>query len=77
VISDYDLNTDHSGADCIAYMRQLSGRKVPALLMTGHNVKQVEAALNDAGIPVLSKPVRPAELRAVLSALRVQLPSRA
>ena len=76
VISDYDLNTDHSGADCIAYMRQLSGRKVPALLMTGHNVKQVEAALADPGIPVLSKPVRPAELRAVLATLRAQLPLR-
>lgn len=75
VISDYDLDTEHSGADCIAYMRQLSGSKVPAMLITGHDVKTVETAINDTSIPVLSKPVRPAELRSVLAALRTQIPS--
>lgn len=70
VISDFDLDTEASGADCIAYLRQMSGSNVPALLITGHDKQRVEEAMNDVTIPVLSKPVQPAELRSVLTALK-------
>ena len=74
VISDFDLNTEASGADCIAYMRQLSGSNIPAMLITGHDTQRVEDAVGDPTIPVLSKPVRPAELRSMLTALKAGLP---
>lgn len=74
VISDFDLNTEASGADCIAYMRQLSGSNIPAMLITGHDKQRVEEAVGDPTIPVLSKPVRPAELRSMLTALKAGIP---
>lgn len=72
VITDFDLDTEASGADCIAYVRQLSGRNIPAIIVTGHDVRRVQEAVNDAEIPVLSKPVHPAELRSLLVALKLE-----
>ncbi|MDH1265019.1 hybrid sensor histidine kinase/response regulator [Pseudomonas sp. GD03944] len=75
LITDFDLGTEASGADCIAYVRQLRGRDIPAVVLTGHDVGRVQAAVNDAVIPVLSKPVHPAELRSLLVALRLEQPA--
>lgn len=71
IVTDYDLGTEVSGADCIARLRHLHGRRIPAVVITGHDVKRAQEALGDKDIPVLAKPVRPAELRSVLSALRL------
>ena len=71
VITDFDLDRSASGADCIAYLNRLQGRRIPAIVVTGHDIPQVQQALGDAEIPVLAKPVRPAELRALLLAFRV------
>lgn len=71
VITDFDLDRSASGADCIAYLNRLQGRRIPAVVVTGHDIPQVQQALGDAEIPVLAKPVRPAELRALLLAFRV------
>lgn len=71
VITDFDLNRSASGADCIAYLNRLQGRRIPAVVVTGHDIPQVQQALGDPEIPVLAKPVRPAELRALLLAFRV------
>lgn len=76
VITDFDLGTDASGADCIAHVRQLSGREIPAIIMTGHDVRRVQEAVNDDGIPVLPKPVHPAELRSLLVALKLERQAR-
>ena len=40
------------------------------MIITGHDVDRIQAALHDRQIAILSKPVRPAELRATLRALR-------
>ena len=73
VITDFDLGPDASGADCIEHVRRLSGRNVPAIIMTGHDVRRVQDQVGDDSIPVLSKPVQPAELRSLLVALRLKL----
>lgn len=72
IITDFDLGSEASGADCIAYVRQLSGRDIPAVILTGHDVRRVQDAVNDEEIPVLSKPVHPAELRSLLVAFNVE-----
>ncbi len=69
VITDFDLGDRQTGADCIAMVRESIRRRVPALVMTGHDEARVRAELDDATIPVLTKPVRPAELRSVLNTL--------
>ena len=72
VITDFDLGREASGADCINHVRTLSGRNVPAIIMTGHDVRRVHEQLGDEDIPILSKPVQPAELRSLLVALKLR-----
>ncbi|SDH84509.1 Signal transduction histidine kinase [Pseudomonas flavescens] len=71
VVTDFDLGREASGADCIKHVRALSGRNVPAIIMTGHDVRRVQEQLGDDNIPILSKPVQPAELRSLLVALKL------
>ncbi|MBD9396395.1 hybrid sensor histidine kinase/response regulator [Pseudomonas sp. PDM11] len=72
VITDFDLGLEASGADCIAHVRALAARQVPAIIMTGHDVRRVQEAVGDDQIPILSKPVQPAELRSLLVALKLK-----
>jgi signal transduction histidine kinase/CheY-like chemotaxis protein len=70
IVADYDLGTHATGIECIDDVRQRRGWAVPAMIITGHDVEKIQAALKDRDIAILSKPVRPAELRATLRALR-------
>ncbi len=72
VITDFDLDRSATGADCIAYLNELHGRRIPAIVMTGHEIQHVQKSLNDPQIPVLAKPVRPAELRSLLLSFKVR-----
>ncbi|MFH6600382.1 ATP-binding protein [Ectopseudomonas khazarica] len=73
VVTDFDLGTEVSGADCIRHLRRHSGREVPAIIMTGHDVRRVQEQVGDGNTPILSKPVQPAELRSLLVALKLKL----
>ncbi|UST72321.1 ATP-binding protein [Pseudomonas siliginis] len=70
IVADYDLGTHTTGIECIDEVRRQRGWAVPAMIITGHDVEKIQAALHDRQIAILSKPVRPAELRATLRALR-------
>ncbi|OLF52953.1 hybrid sensor histidine kinase/response regulator [Pseudomonas chlororaphis] len=72
IVADYDLGNHATGIECIDSLRRQRGWAVPALILTGHEVEKIQAALHDRNIAILSKPVRPAELRASLRALREQ-----
>jgi len=71
VITDFDLDRTASGADCLAYLRDLQGQHVPAIVISGHDVAQVQRAIDDPRVPILSKPVRPHELRALLRTFKL------
>lgn len=73
IVADYDLGPQATGIDCIDQLRAQRGQAVPALIMTGHDIDRLQAALHERGIAVLAKPVRPAELRAALRELREQV----
>lgn len=70
IISDFDLGERITGIDCIDVIRQRAGRDIPAIIMTGHDPEKVRHGISDAGMSVLSKPVRPAELRSILVAYK-------
>lgn len=72
LITDFDLGRGQTGTDCIAAVRKFARRNVPAIVMTGHDEARVRADMGDASIPILAKPVRPAELRSVLTAQVLQ-----
>ncbi|UVL37060.1 hybrid sensor histidine kinase/response regulator [Pseudomonas sp. B21-041] len=74
IVADYDLGTHATGIECIDDVRRQRGWAVPAMIITGHDVEKIQAALHDRDIAILSKPVRPAELRATLRALRDRQP---
>ncbi|MCR4266556.1 hybrid sensor histidine kinase/response regulator [Nitratireductor sp. ZSWI3] len=67
MITDYDLGGRKTGADCILAVRKLVGRPIPAIIVTGHDETRVQRDLGDDTVPILAKPVRPAELRSVLT----------
>ncbi len=73
VVTDFDLGIEASGADCIAHVRKASGHDVPAIIMTGHDVRRVQEQVGDSDIPILPKPVQPAELRSLLVAFKLKL----
>lgn len=70
IVADYDLGTHATGIECIDEVRRQRGWAVPAMIISGHDVERIQAALHDRQIAILSKPVHPAELRATLRGLR-------
>ncbi|EJE6498316.1 response regulator [Salmonella enterica] len=66
LITDFDLGNKTTGTECIATVREMNGWKVPAVVMSGHDDARIREEIGDPEIPILSKPVRPAELRSVL-----------
>lgn len=72
LITDFDLGEKKTGAECIALVRKLAQQAVPTIVMTGHDETRVRQELGDPSIPILAKPVRPAEMRSVLTAVRLR-----
>lgn len=68
IVTDFDLPGPENGVECIARVRRVLGRPIPALVVTGHTSEMV----GGEGLQVMAKPVRPAELRAVLMAERLR-----
>ncbi|RWX81021.1 hybrid sensor histidine kinase/response regulator [Neorhizobium lilium] len=66
LITDFDLGGGITGTDCIRSIRERSGKDVPVVVMSGHDEARVREDLGSADIPILSKPVRPAELRSII-----------
>lgn len=68
VVCDYRLPRT-SGTALIQRIRAEAARDVPALIVTGDTSAEAVATVQASGLPVLAKPVRPAKLRALISAL--------
>lgn len=76
LITDFDLGERVTGTDCIAQVRRLANWEVPAVVMSGHDAVRVRDDIGDERIPILSKPVRPAELRSVIMAAAMEAADR-
>lgn len=71
LIADYHLDDGETGDDAIRELRDRASSDVPALVITADRSEEVRGHLASAGIPVLTKPVKPAQLRALLRQLGV------
>ena len=69
IIADYDLGNHATGIECINTLRQQRGWAVPALILSGHDTDKIQTQLRENDIAILSKPVRPTELRTTLREL--------
>ncbi len=71
VLMDYHLDQT-SGLDAIEWLRHNVGGHLPAALVTADRTAAVRALAEDRGITVVTKPVKPAALRATISGLAGQ-----
>ena len=71
VLMDYHLDQT-SGLDAIEWLRHNVGGHLPAALVTADRSAAVRALAEDRGIAVVTKPVKPAALRAAISGLAGQ-----
>ena len=62
VLSDYRLRELRTGAEAIAALRAEFGARLPAVLITGDTAPERSREAHAVGVPLLHKPVSPAQL---------------
>ncbi|WP_207461110.1 PAS domain S-box protein [Azospirillum sp. SYSU D00513] len=70
VVSDYHLSSGKTGLEVIRTLRGLYGASLPCILLTGDTAADRVAEAREAGAVLLQKPIKPAELRDAVRALR-------
>lgn len=69
VIADQHLDSGDLGTNTVLEVRDYLGRPVPALIVTADTSELVAKAARNAGIELMRKPLKPAQLRALLAHL--------
>ncbi|WP_072394760.1 hybrid sensor histidine kinase/response regulator [Hyphomicrobium sp. CS1GBMeth3] len=69
VLADFHLDAGESGLDSVARIRDTLGALIPAVVITADHSREVAEAVAAAGCEILRKPVKPAELRALITHL--------
>jgi len=69
LISDYRLRDQRNGAEAIATLRNLLGKDLPALLITGDTAPERLREAQSSGVPLLHKPVTASALHRKLHQL--------
>lgn len=72
IVSDYRLAAGAVGIEVVRGLQRDYGPQIPAAILTGDIAASVLKAVADAGLPLLSKPVRPDQLVAALEKLLAQ-----
>ncbi|TKR29314.1 hybrid sensor histidine kinase/response regulator [Luteimonas gilva] len=70
LLVDYHLHDRLDGLDALDALRERAGREIPGALLTADGSDALKQAARARGYRVLTKPVRPASLRAYLAAQR-------
>ena len=69
ILADFHLDQGVTGLDIIKLVRASNRAHIPALLITADRSRETSAAAAQAACEILHKPVRPAELRALMQHL--------
>lgn len=69
ILADYHLGNGMTGEVVVAQLRTLLDRPTPAVIITADREPDLRDRLLGAGLHVLQKPVKPAQLRALLARL--------
>jgi CheY-like chemotaxis protein len=69
IISDYRLREQRTGAQAITELRAKFGLHLPAILITGDTAPERLAEARASGIPLLHKPLAPAQLQRLVAEL--------
>lgn len=71
MLADYHLEDGLTGDIAVARVRAMHKGDLPAAIVTADRSEEVRASLAAQGLPVLGKPIKPAQLRALLRQLAV------
>ncbi|PZU09774.1 NahK/ErcS family hybrid sensor histidine kinase/response regulator [Sphingomonas sp.] len=67
ILADYHLDHGLTGDDAVRAIRARLGAEIPAIIITADRMPELREQLLAAGFDYLTKPVKPAQLRALLS----------
>lgn len=68
ILADYHLSDGMNGLQALQYLRGVIGELPPVAMITADGSSELKQRARLLGYPLLHKPVRPAALRALLSA---------
>lgn len=68
LLVDYHLD-DETGVEAIAALTEAWGQEIPAIVITADHGREIEERLAANGLELMRKPVKPAELRALMAHL--------
>ena len=72
VIADYHLDHDAIGTQAIRTLRAAYDAILPGMIITADRMPETQREIKALGLPVLNKPVRPAQLRSLMRHLLAQ-----
>jgi Na+/proline symporter/signal transduction histidine kinase len=73
VLADFHLGDGSDGLELVQRINDVRGPGIAAALITADHGAELMRAARRVGVPLLHKPLRPAALRALLSAFRLRL----
>ncbi|HTC16409.1 MAG TPA: PAS domain-containing hybrid sensor histidine kinase/response regulator [Steroidobacteraceae bacterium] len=73
VLADYHLGDGMNGLELLERVSELAGASIARALITADHAAELTRAARRAAVPLLHKPLRPAALRALLSAFKLRL----
>jgi CheY-like chemotaxis protein len=66
IIADQHLNNTERGTSVIRIVRQLIGRRVPAVVVTADPSEKLWKMADQGRLEIMQKPIKPAQLRALM-----------
>jgi two-component system, sensor histidine kinase len=69
LVLDYHLDDGACGLDVAAYFRTLDGEPLPVIVTTADHTRAVEDRVTATGAELVRKPIKPAQLRSLLTYL--------
>lgn len=66
ILADYHLDFNESGLRAVAHLRDSFQAPIPAIVITADHSPEITEVVSAAGCEILRKPVKPAELRALM-----------
>ena len=69
IIADYHLDQGRLGTDAIEQLRSINEAPIPAMIITANRSPEVQDAIAAHDLPLLTKPIKPARLRALMTHL--------
>jgi signal transduction histidine kinase len=72
ILADYHLDEGQTGLSAVRELRRLAGRDIPAVVITADRSSALVGDIQAAGCELMHKPIKPAELRALMTHLLAQ-----